>query len=91
MTRIIIVAFALALASSAQAMPRAPLQQMDDMVIQVRQGCGLGRQLVNGVCMKNSFVRKMVRKCRASKMRFVNGRCQAKRPRPPAQPAKPTS
>ena len=88
MMRLIAVAFAMALASSAQAIPRAPLQQMDEMVIQVRQGCGLGRQLVDGVCKRNSTVRKMVRKCRAKKMRYVNGRCQpGGHTRPPAQPA----
>jgi hypothetical protein len=96
MNRLIAVAFALALASSAQAMPQAPLQQTDGIVIQVRQGCGLGRQLVDGVCKRNSTVRKMVRKCRAKKMRYVNGRCQPSvqtrppvqpAPRPPAQPA----
>jgi hypothetical protein len=97
MNRLIAVAFALALASSAQAMPQAPLQQTDGMVIQVRQGCGLGRQLVDGVCVRNSKVRALVRKCRAKKMRVVNGRCQPRTqarppaqpaPRPPAQPAK---
>ena len=89
MIRSIAVAFAIAFASSAQAIPLVPLQQMDDVVIQVRQGCGLGRQLVDGVCKRNSTVRKMVRKCRAKKMRYVNGRCQpGAQPRPPAQPAK---
>jgi hypothetical protein len=44
MIRLIAVAFALALASSAQAMPHSPLQQTDGVIIQVRQGCGLGRQ-----------------------------------------------
>ena len=88
MMRLIAVTFALALASSAQAMPRAPLEQADGIVIQVRQGCGLGRQLVDGVCKRNSTVRKMVRKCRAKKMRYVNGRCQPSgQTRPPAQPA----
>jgi hypothetical protein len=89
MIRLIAVAFALALASSAQAMPHSPLQQTDGVIIQVRQGCGLGRQLVDGVCKRNSTVRKMVRKCRAHKMRYVNGRCQPSgQPRPPAQPTK---
>jgi len=64
MIRLIAVAFALALASSAQAIPRAPPEPADNTVIQVRQGCGLGRQLVDGVCVKNAAVRKMVRKCR---------------------------
>jgi hypothetical protein len=89
MMRLIAIAFALALASSAQAMPQASLPQTDDMVVQVRQGCGLGRQLVDGVCVRNSSVRATVRKCRAKKMRVVNGRCQPRgQPRPPVQPAK---
>jgi hypothetical protein len=89
MIRLIAVAFALALASSAQAMPHAALPQTDGMVNQVRQGCGLGRQLVDGVCVRNSALRATVRKCRAKKMRLVNGRCQPRgQPRPPAQPAK---
>ena len=88
MIRFIAVAFVLALASAAQAMPLAPLEHADGIVIQVRQGCGLGRQLVDGVCKRNSTVRKMVRKCRAKKMRYVNGRCQPNgQTRPPAQPA----
>ena len=88
MSRLIAVAFALALASTAQAMPLAPLERADDTVIQVRQGCGLGHQLLDGVCVRNSKVRALVRKCRAKKMRVVNGRCQPRaQPRPPAQPA----
>ena len=84
------LALGLAFASSVQAMPYAPLQQPDRMTIPVRQGCGLGRQLLDGDCVSNSAVRKLVRHCQAKKMRFVNGRCEprAKR-RPPAQPANP--
>ena len=82
-------AFVLTLASSAQAMPHDPLTQADGMVIQVRQGCGLGHQLLDGVCVRNSKVRALVRKCRAKKMRVVNGRCQPRtQPRPPVRPAK---
>jgi hypothetical protein len=88
MIKLTAVAFALALASSAQAMPVVPLEQADGIVIQVRQGCGLGRQLVDGVCVRNSKLRALVRKCRAKKMRVVNGRCQPRtQARPPAQPA----
>jgi hypothetical protein len=87
--RLIAVAFALALASasSVEAMPVAPLERSDGMVIPVRQGCGLGRQLVGGRCLRNSTVRKMG-KCSRRNMRYVNGRCQKMaQPRPPAQPA----
>src|SRR5690242_17616494 len=85
MIRLIAVALALAVTSSANALPVTPLEQADDMIIQVREGCGLGRQLLDGVCVRNSKVRAIVRKCRAKKMRVVNGRCQ---PRTPVQPAK---
>ena len=78
----------LAMASSVQAMPYAPLQQTDGMTIPVRQGCGLGRQLLDGVCVRNSAVRKLVRNCNAKNMRLVNGRCEP-HARRPAQPAKP--
>ena len=43
MVRLIALAFALALASTAQAKPLALLQQ-DDMVVTVRDGCGAGYQ-----------------------------------------------
>jgi hypothetical protein len=90
--RLVALTLVMAFASSAQAIPFAPLHQTDDMVIQVRQGCGLGRQLVDGICVRNSSVRAAVRKCRAKKMRMVNGRCQPiGQPRPAAQPAKPTN
>lgn len=63
MVGLIVVAFALAVASSAQSMPYVPLQMPDDSVVPVRQGCGLGRQLVDGICARNSAVRAAVRKC----------------------------
>lgn len=92
MTRLIALAFAMSFASSAQAMPHAPIHQTDGMVIPARQGCGLGHQLLDGVCVRNSTVRAIVRKCRAKKMRVVNGRCQPiGQPRPPVQPPRPTT
>ena len=55
MIRLFAVAFALALASSAQAMPLIPLQQPDGIVIQVREACGPGmRRTANGACIRNS-------------------------------------
>ena len=74
MIRPTVVALALCVVSSAQSMPYAPLQQPNNSVIQVRQGCGLGRQLVDGICVSNTKVRAAVRKCSARKMRMVNGR-----------------
>jgi hypothetical protein len=53
MIRLFAVAFALALASSAQAMPLVPLQQPNGIVIQVREACGPGmRRTANGVCIR---------------------------------------
>lgn len=63
MIRLIAIAFALALASSAQAMPLAPLQA-DEMVITVRDGCGAGRHRVDGVCVRNRAARVVHRKAR---------------------------
>jgi len=52
MTRWIVGALALLVASSAFAMPRAPLQGPGDMVIKVREACGPGLHRVNGVCIR---------------------------------------
>jgi hypothetical protein len=87
MIRPIVIALALCVVSSAQSMPYVPLlQQPNHSVILVRQGCGLGRQLVDGICVRNTAVRAAVRKCSARKMRMVNGRCEP-RVRPAAAPA----
>ena len=73
MTKLIAIAFAFALglASSTQAMPVAPIQQLDDMITPVREACGPGMQRVNGVCRRNTTVRAAC----AAGMRLVNGRC----------------
>jgi hypothetical protein len=55
------VAFALAVATSAQAMPVAPLHQPDGMITQVRHACGAGMHMVNGVCVTTS-ARRHVRR-----------------------------
>jgi len=86
MIRPTVVALALCVVSSAQSMPYVPLQQPNNSVIPVRQGCGLGRQLVDGICVRNSAVRAAVRKCSSRKMRMVNGRCEP-RARPATAPA----
>jgi hypothetical protein len=53
MIRLVAVAFALALASSAQAMPPVPVQQSDEMVVQVREACGPGmRRAAGGACIR---------------------------------------
>jgi hypothetical protein len=41
---------ALAVATSAQAMTRAPLLQLDSLVTPVIAGCGIGQTMVNGKC-----------------------------------------
>ncbi len=65
MIRLIAVAFTLALATSAQAMPLTPIQP-NDMVTKVREACGAGRHRVGDVCVSNVTarqVRRHVRRC----------------------------
>jgi hypothetical protein len=52
MLRFLIVAVALTLATSLQAMPRTPVQQPNDIVIKVREACGAGMHRVGGVCVR---------------------------------------
>ena len=59
MTRLIALAFALTLASFAQAMPLAPLHQQDDMVITVREA---GMHMVNGTCVR-THARRAASRC----------------------------
>ena len=54
MIRFIAVIFALAVATSAQATPLAPLHQPDSMITQVREACGTGMHMVNGNCIGTS-------------------------------------
>jgi hypothetical protein len=62
MIRLIAVAtFALAVASSAQAVSPAPLHQLDGMITKVAVGCGVGRTRVNGVCVARTTVRQVRR------------------------------
>jgi hypothetical protein len=62
MTKFIVLAFALTLASSAQAMPLAPLQQLDEVVINIREACGAGMHMVNGVCVR-THARRATSRC----------------------------
>jgi hypothetical protein len=62
MIRLIAVAFALTLASSAQAFPPAPLHQPDELVIKVREACGAGMHMVNGVCVRTQ-ARRAASRC----------------------------
>ena len=61
-----VTAFALAVATSAQAMSPVPLHQSDGMITQVREACGAGRVRINGVCVARTTkrqVRRGVRRC----------------------------
>ena len=77
-------AFALALATSAQAMSPVPLHQSDGMspvplhqsdgmITQVREACGAGYHMVNGTCIRTAARRNAAR-C-AVGMHTVGGRC----------------
>ena len=71
--RLITVAFALVVSTSAQAAPLAPLQQPAGMITQVREACGAGFHMVNGTCVRTAARRNAAR-C-AIGMRSVGGRC----------------
>ena len=49
MIRFIAVAFALVVATSAQAVSPVPLHQADGMITQVRQACGAGMKWNNAL------------------------------------------
>ena len=53
MLRSVAVAFAVTLASSAQALPPVvSLNQPDQLIIAVREACGAGTHMVNGKCLR---------------------------------------
>ena len=62
MTKIITAAFALALVSSVQAMPLAPLPQQPEKIITVRVACGAGMHMVNGTCVR-THARRAASRC----------------------------
>jgi hypothetical protein len=63
MLRLIAVAgFALAVATSVQAMPLAPIHQPDSMITQARHACGAGMHWVNGVGCVTTPARRHVRR-----------------------------
>jgi hypothetical protein len=59
---IAIVVFGVALASVAQAMPFASIQQPNALITQVREGCGPGMVLANGGCVARTDIRH-ARRC----------------------------
>jgi hypothetical protein len=69
---IALVGFALAVATSSQAMTRAPLLQPDSLITQVREGCGPGMVMVNGQCTARAAVRQ-ARRC----LRWNGNACAA--------------
>lgn len=72
MVRLAALAFVLAIASSAQAVPVAPIGP-DSLVVLAREACGAGMHRVNGVCVRTA-ARRQAARCAAG-MRLVNGRC----------------
>ncbi len=65
MIRLIAVAgFALAVATSAEAMTPAPIHQPDSMITQAAYGCGPGRTRVGGVCAARTTIRHARRELR---------------------------
>jgi hypothetical protein len=73
MTRLAVIAFVVALASSAQAVPIAPIEQPESMITTVREACGAGMHRVNGVCIRTA-ARRQAARCAAG-LRYVGGRC----------------
>ena len=80
MIRIIAAAgFALAVATSAQAMTPALLAQPDNMIKQVREGCGMGRVMINGICQSRAAMRQERRADRRC-ARYSGGACVTQDP-----------
>jgi hypothetical protein len=65
-----VAGFALAVATSAQALPLVPQHQPNNMITQAAFGCGPGRTLVNGVCVARSTIRRTRRQIRRENRRF---------------------
>jgi len=58
MIRLIAIALALAVVTSAQAMSPAPLDDPGGTITQVREGCGPFRIRVNGICVPRTSIRQ---------------------------------
>jgi hypothetical protein len=61
---IAVAAFALAVATSAQAMSPAPLHPLDGITTQAAVGCGVGRTRVRSVCVARTTKRHVRRQVR---------------------------
>ena len=64
MIRWIAVAFVVAFASSAQALPPVQHPSADSVVTTVREACGAGMHRINGVCV-STHARRAARRCAA--------------------------
>jgi hypothetical protein len=73
MMRLATIALLVAIGSSAQAVPLAPVQQPENLVISAREACGAGMHRVNGVCIRTA-ARRQAARCAAG-LRYVNGAC----------------
>lgn len=69
MIRSIALAFALTVATSAQAMPVPKLDVPDSLITQVAQACGVGYRRVSGVCVRRATVRQTRRAVRRTARR----------------------
>jgi len=67
-------AFAIAVTTSAQAMPVAPVHEPDGMITEVAYGCGPFRTRVAGVCVARTTVRHARRHYRRC-ARWHGGAC----------------
>jgi hypothetical protein len=63
-------AFAIAVTTSAQAMPVAPVHEPEGIITQAAVGCGAGRTRVNGVCVART-TKRQARRC----ARWNGGAC----------------
>jgi hypothetical protein len=63
-------AFALAVTTSAQAMPVAPVHEPDGMITKIAAACGPGMTRRGGVCVARTTVRQ-ARRC----ARWTGGTC----------------
>ena len=62
MSRLIAIALALILTSSAHALPLAALRHSDQTITKVREGCGVGMHRVGGVCVR-THARRAASRC----------------------------
>jgi len=78
MIRLIALAFAMTVATSAQAMPVPKLHVPEGLVTQVAQACGAGYRRVSGVCVRRATARqtrRVVRRTARRCARWSAGTC----------------